>query len=296
MSDWNSTTPQPSAGTTPLASLPSPPPTLPLWAKVVYYIAETIAIGVSFAHFDWGSPFNSTDTAEGEQAGTWRRYVSKWEDTSSSQTADDQYYTVDVVNITNGQVDGTWNDTDYNNVQQLLNTYNGLIASSICNRYQNTQIAAYIMGFTPYSNPKPFAKSGSPVKVWAVTHTGAGGSTGAPQVCTTVTEETPVRKHWGRMYLPTLGGSTIDVNGRLQVANVDAIAQAAHDTYGALMNNQYFPVVCTTQSEKQPLRALQTVTGVRVDDVVDVHRSRRHKFAAHRKILPLVTQASQQPI
>jgi len=285
----------PRTGTSPLATLPPPPPSLPLWAKIVYYVAETIAIGVSFAHFDWGDPFQSTGTTDEENPGSWRRFVSKWEDTSSAQTADDQYFTMDVVNITDGHVDGSWTDTDYTNVHGLIATFNAAIAGSICNRYHHTQIAAYVMAYNPYSNPKPFAQSGAPVRTWPANVTGAGGSLMAAQVCSTVTEETPVRKHWGRFYLPTIGGSVLDVNGRVLVANVDALATAAHDAYQNLMFNQYWPVVCTTQVDKQPLRALQGITGVRVDDVPDVHRSRRLKFAAHRKILPIVTSAQQLP-
>ena len=278
----------PQSAVNPLATLPNPPPALPIWAKVVYYIVETIAIGVGFSKFDWGKSILAA--GGGEAVGdpqTWRRFSFKWQDTVSTDDADNQYFNIDIANITNGDIDGTWTQADYDAVFGALSLMVTSMSASISTRYWCEHVSSYVMAYNPYSLPKPFAHSGSPEAVHAVGVTGTAGGSSAPQVCSTVTEETPVRANWGRFYSPTIGGTAIDTSGRFITANVDALATAVHDCYEDLMSNQFFPVVPATSSAKQPLRALQTVTGVRVDDVLDVHRSRRHHIAAHRKILPL---------
>ena len=43
----------------------------------------------------------------------------RWANVQSNDTADDQFLSFDIVNMTNGQVDGTWTDTDFQNVANL---------------------------------------------------------------------------------------------------------------------------------------------------------------------------------
>lgn len=277
-----------------LASLPSPPATLPPWAKVLYYVAETVAIGVGFLNFDFGAPMSSTGgAAGGPDPDTWRRFVLHFADNQSAEPADDQVFTVDVVNLTDGQVDSTWNQSDYDQAMYALGSFAAALRSHIVSRLVCDRISAYVMAFRPYSELKPFAESGPPEFVQAQAYAGAAGPNVGPQGCSTITEETPSRAHWGRIYSPTIGTTSIGNDGRLTGAARSALATALHDTYAALMTNQLYPVVPTTQVDKVPARTLQAVTGVRVDDVLDVHRSRRHKFAQNRTILPVT--AAQQP-
>lgn len=278
----------------PLASLPPPPPTLPIWAKALYYVAETIAIGVGFSSYDFGSPFaaaeGGTDTGDPD---TWRRFVFHYADNQSGESADDQVFTIDLVNLTGGQIDSSWTQGDYDLVNAALNEAVVIMQDNVVSRLTLDRVDAYVMAFRPYSDPKPFAESGPPEHRFLFNVPGRGNPQIPPQSTTTVTEETPLRAHWGRMYLPTIGAQCLSITGRLDPAFHNAFAHVWADAYLELMAGQLFPVVATTRVNKQPLRALQTVTGIRVDDVMDVHRSRRHARSQTKTILPLV--ASTRP-
>lgn len=280
--------------------LPQPPPTLPLWAKVLWYIAETVAIGVGWKLFDYGQEIVGVLTdVDAAEATEWRRISVHWDDNSSAELADDQYHTFDVVNYTGGQIDSTWNDADHEYVSSCINNFLVAIQPNICSRYTAKQISAYRMAYNAYSNPKPFAESGPPVHVTPLNMPGTGGAAMPPQVCTTISERTAVRANWGRTYLPTLGSGTIGADGRVTTVVVDALANA-YDTLALSLHSQdFFLVVPSTSSNKSPVRALQNVSEIAVDNVVDVHRSRRHKVATHKLILPtpspLEEQPSQQP-
>jgi len=266
-----------------------------MWAKVIYYIAESVLVGYTIAQYDYGSQAGPIGSVPGDlEAGSWRKFVMHYENTISGDAADDQYFSIDVVNITNGAVDGTWTDEDYDYVMQTLAGMCNALNSDVASYLTFKQVLAYIRAFNPYSNSKPFADSGPPDRILAANAPGAGQPNVAPQACTTITELTPSPKHWGRMYSPTLGVTSYGSSGRLSTATIDAIANNVHDRYETLMSAQYFPVVPTTQSDKQPARTLQTVTGVQVDDVPDVIRRRRHKNTLSKVTLPLAT-AQQQP-
>jgi hypothetical protein len=270
-----------------LVQLPNPPPTLPLWGKVLWYVAETVAIGVSWKLFDYGQAINGVKAETGAAEATeWRRFVAHWDDTTSVEAADDQYHSIDVVNYTGGQVDSTWNQADHDYVTAAFLNFVVAIAGSTCSRYACKDVKAYRMAYNDYSFVKPFAESGPPVHAASTNTLGAGGSTIAPQICSTISERTPVRANWGRTYLPTLGSSMVDSGGRLTTACVDALANAYSTLANSLHAQDFFLVVPATSSNRSPVRALQNVTEVAVDNVADVHRSRRHKNQTHRLIIP----------
>lgn len=283
------------------ASLPNPPGALPLWAKVLWYLAETVGPGVLWNAFEFGQEIGAAAAGAGEPATTtWRRAQVRTIDVISNDDADDQYFTIDLINYTNGVPDSTWTATDYQQATDAIGDFTGALAPFIPTRYTFSQIAYYIMAFQPYGNltadgkPGPdFVNSGPPDMVSPITRACTGPGTIAAQPCSTVTEETPSRANWGRFYTPTLGTSAYQVSGRLTTAVVDTVAGAAETMYYALNGNQLIPVVPTTQSQKQKVRVLQGVTGVRVDDVPDIIRRRRPKYPAYRAIRPLAAQ--QQP-
>lgn len=269
------------------AVLPQPPPTLPPWAKVLWYLAETVAIGVTYLQFDSGQEIQPTaGTPDDPTATTWRRFQMVYENNISVERADDQVFTIDLVNYTNNAIDNTWTPADYTVCDTNIGVFCATLVSVIPTWLTLTQIRAYRMTFNPYTNPKPFAASGAPEYMSTKNVPGTGGGLVAPQATTTVTELTPVRKHWGRFYLPTMASSVYAAGGRLATAQVDAIAAAANKMYGDLAANQFYPVVPVVQVDKQPVRALQGVTQVRVDDVGDVVRRRRYRSPNHTKTLP----------
>jgi hypothetical protein len=102
---------------------------------------------------------------------------------------------------------------------------------------------------------------------------GIGGLSAAaalpPQCAVSVTFKTSVRKQWGRFYLPGFVTSSLDVNGRLAVANCTAIANAAGplcSRAGTGANLTIFSRVGWNDHDVQL---------VQVDDIVDVIRRRR---------------------
>src|SRR5207253_11402699 len=227
------------------AALPPVPPALPIWAKALYYIVETVIVSYAAAHYSYADQFNPVgSTAADPTDGTWRRFYFLWENTASGDTADDEVFTIDLVNITDGHVDGSWTTTDYNTVLGQLDLYADTIAPHVSSYMRMKEIRAYIMGFNAYSSSKPFALSGAPEFVHA--HQVAGGDAARPaipQASMTVTEMTPGAGHWGRHYLPSIGGTSLSGAGQFAFATVDAVANAAKFLYENCMSSQFFPVV-----------------------------------------------------
>lgn len=110
--------------------------------------------------------------------------------------------------------------------------------------------------------------------------TANGGELNAPQVACSVTQETSVRKRWGRFYLPFIAVEQV-VNGRLNTATVDLVAVEAKDleqpigtTWFSIVYSSLFPHFLPVQ-------------GVRVDNVLDIIRSRRWRAATVRNTYPV---------
>lgn len=277
------------------AVLPNPPPSLPTRAKVLWYVLNTIATAVVYQSFQYGQPINSTKEAVGSvEPDTWRKFILGYGNTASVLVADDQQMTFEVVNYTNGVVDNSWTDADYNNVEAALVAFATSIKGLVVSYLTLDTIKAYTMAFNAYppdiSAPPPkynhFADSGAPVKVWtpAIPSTGTGQS--APQGCTTVTEVTPARSHWGRTYLPSIGLEAYQASGRLTTAAVDLVATNYNALLLQLESQGFHLVVPTRYANKLVTHTLQNVVGCRCDDVGDIIRRRRYRVAAYHKILP----------
>lgn len=253
-----------------------------------------MAIGGGWSAFENGASFLGFGGGDAlENAATWRRFAFRWENTFSQIAADDVFFTVDLANITNGQLDGTWTDEDYDLVWSALAAIAAGVAPFTASHLTCTTINAYVMGFNDYANPKPFIESGPPEHVYQLTQPGAMAQPAGAVVCTTLTEMTPLRSHWGRFYSPSIGANALTGGGRLANAYVTSLANAVGTAYSNLMSAQFWPVVPTTQADKLPMRTLQGVTAVRVDDVPDTQRSRRPKYSNLRVTVPV--EAATQP-
>lgn len=282
---------------TPSAVLPPVPPTLPIWAKALYYIVETVIVTYAASHYSYADQFNPVGATTADPTdGTWRHFQFVWENTASGDTGDDQVFTLDVVNLTDGHVDGSWTTEDYNAVFGQFELYLDNIAPHVCGYMRSKEIRSYIAGFRPYTDSKPFALSGAPETIWP--HVVVGGATTAlqmPQASCTVTERTAGAGHWGRHYLPSIGSNALTGAGTYSTAVVDAIANSAQLLYSNLMGAQFFPVVPTTQSAKIPVRTLQTVSAVQVDSTPDVVRRRRPAQTLYRKTVPVQAELELLP-
>src|SRR5215208_538687 len=121
--------------------------------------------------------------------------------------------------------------------------------------------------------------SGVPTRI---TQAAAGltgtASPGPPQVCSTVTLRTALRKHWGRIYLPC---SKFDsTNGQLAVSDFDAIATAFRTFVNACATVELMPVVYSKIRQ-----AVFSVAAVEVDSVLDVQRRRRPPVTGYKNVL-----------
>lgn len=104
-----------------------------------------------------------------------------------------------------------------------------------------------------------------------------GGPVVAPQIAETVTLRTPLRKNWGRIYLP---GAAIGTKGLIDTGDVDAIANA-FKTFATACDTADLNVVVYS-----PIKAaVFGVSAIECDDVADVVRRRRPKASTYRKIL-----------
>lgn len=266
---------------------PSPiPAPLPPWAKALIQLAPLIPT-LFQELLDHIGVMDPGDTAT---PGTWRQAHIIWGDSGNANPPDRMITTLDIANITGGAIDSSWTDADYNNVNNELN---GMIAGWCTGfaqgRLKHLQTNYYVRAFNPYSNPKPFAVSGPPEKIFLGTSVGAGvvGGIQANQISYTTTERTAYPRHWGRMYWPLPVNTTLSLQGGITTASVDALCTLVHQTYANFMADEFFPVVPVTQVQKQPVRGLLTMESIQVDNVPDVIRRRRLADVGYRKVLGL---------
>lgn len=288
----------------PRAIIPKPPSGVYEKAKKYgFYILRTVSTGVGYSLLDFydeinPQPINETDPLAHE----WVRWQCRVEHLGSTETADDQVFSLDTFNWTNGAVDNSWTDLDYQTAANRIGPFMQAISTIMPNYLRFYQLAAYKMSFNDYNAVDhttgkplgPFAPSGPPVKQYTLIYAGTGTEGSHPAGCSTVTEVTGERKHWGRIYTPTLRSTVYGANGRLATTICDQLAAAYATMFDALAADELPLCVPITQNNKQPFRMLTNVIGVRVDDVPDVHRSRRPKRAQYHKILP-TPAATQQP-
>lgn len=280
-----------------MADRPPPPATVSAWTRILWRLqAAQPASGFPSAYDYWADLFAVPAVLEDPDATEWRRFQIRIEDTSSTEAADDFVTNLDVVNYTNGSADNTWVDTDYTWITNELFAFFTAVMPLMNTRYRYAGYRAYRMAFLPVDptapKDKPFMDSGPPEFIQSSTVSGGSAGTLPPQPACTMTEITAARPNWGRWYLPCPAGTSITGSGRLTSPVVDQIALAGQALYENLFGQQLLPVVPATSSGGRRIRALQTVNALRVDDVIDVQRSRRHKFKSYFKDVGEITPIS----
>jgi hypothetical protein len=103
-----------------------------------------------------------------------------------------------------------------------------------------------------------------------------------PQVACSVTEETSIRKRWGRFYIPGFTVTDVNAEGRFGGTVVSTIANAAETMYNQ-MNGAGRGFVSYRRSDG----TFQLVEKIRVDDVPDIIRRRRFSMTLNRQIRAL---------
>lgn len=288
------------ASVNPFATLPPIGPTVTKFKKILFWGVKQIAQGVLYQQFEAGFPINLTPVTAADPApDEWRRFVCHFDNLASTDPADDQYCTFDVVKWAGDHVDSVWDSTSYSFVATGIRGIFDGIKANISPQQSLIEIKAYRMAFNdvdfavvdpdhPLDPPKypPFADSGDPVYRMPTLVTGTGLAGTATQVTSAVIERTASRRNWGRFYTPSLAAATMGTNGRLVTSVVDNLVTQTDTYYTTLAGGNYIPVVPTTYVSGARVRTLQSVSGVASNDVPDIQRRRKLKSALYTKALP----------
>lgn len=207
---------------------------------------------------------------------------------------------LNIVNITNGDIDTSWDDGDFTAVNTALGTFLNAWQASASNTHTADEIRYYVRGFNPdlpigqpVTTPDPatgkpyqrFVHSGTVERVYPVTKIGASSAAvEAYQVAMSITWRTAQRRHWGRIYLPGVSIGATSQFGRFNSATITTIANAAAELVDALGDAGFQLFVPTTQVGGKFHVAGQTITEAVVDDIPDVVRRRRPKQPSIKQV------------
>lgn len=259
---------------------PSPiPAPLPPWARALLQVAPFIQPALQnvlqYIH----------ELLDGAQANPseWRHIQILFELNGNIDPADVWVTTLDLINITGGNVDNSWTEADYDAVDAELIDLIAALLPAMPTNVKSKELRYYRRTFNPLSQTKPYPPSGPPERITALGFSGtAAGAFQVPQVAFTSTEKTPYPRHWGRNYWPAPSPTMITATGHFAASTIDTIGAAVQGAYLSLQQAEFFPVVPVTQIQGAPARALLVVNQVQVDDVPDVVRRRRPHSTTHR--------------
>lgn len=178
------------------------------------------------------------------------------------------------INLTGGELDQTWISADYAAVEAAIEQFWTTQAASFAStvRLVEHRWYGYGVGVVPPNPP-------SRVTTLATPKVGSAATVHVPQVATTCTLRTALRRHWGRIYLP-LGTHLYATNGQMSSSAVDSVAG---DLRTALMISPAAQGITPVIYD----RARHIVFGVsalEVDSVPDIQRRRRPRDPGYKKI------------
>jgi hypothetical protein len=205
---------------------------------------------------------------------------------------DDDICTFHFLNLTAGAPDATWVDADYAQVEAAFDA----AWTSIKVYYAAEMKLSQYVWRADGPAFKPFGAALAPtLRATARSVPGTNAVTGSvpmpPQCAMSVTEttdakftvhgvgvpgdavgtgRTQVRNRWGRFYLPAMATSILS-DGRFSVANSAIVADAFHTMYNSCVSAGNIPVMYSPTTGHA-----WSVTGLHIDDIVDVVRSRRY--------------------
>lgn len=185
--------------------------------------------------------------------------------------------TFDFVNITSGEVDTTWTSGDFSGVEARLRTFYAAVAARLTNNASLSQFRWSVLP-NPPGEENPAVRVAPP----ATALTFSGTSQLPPQLAIAITKKTAIQRHWGRVYMGPLNDNNfLGTSGRITTAGADLFA-TSFEALRAGCQADDTPMIVYNRTQGIYL----SVDGVRVDDVFDVIRSRRHRAATYRKLLP----------
>lgn len=190
--------------------------------------------------------------------------------------ADIAEYHHDFVNYTGGNVDDTWITSDYTTLEGMLDTWFTTTKAWLPPGYKLVSYTWYRIG-PGVTKPNPFERQ--LIKTTPIAGTGTGHPH-APQVASTITFRTAVRRSWGRTYFPMCAVG-ITTTGNLTTAVCDQLCTASHTLLTSAAAADFQQVVYSPR-----LSAALGIEKVEVDDVFDIVRRRRWKSSTYKKLLP----------
>jgi hypothetical protein len=208
-------------------------------------------------------------------------------------SADTAVMTFDITNITGGQLDSTWTAGDYTTCETAFTNFFNSMSAAMPNWRTVSQYRWYRRQFTPIGyvdpadgRPKKFYDSGPPERMTNIAIVGSGAVGMVPQACISFTEKTPWARHWGRFYYPGVNSGHLASGGRFASTNMNTWKVNVSTLYSGLAGSDFQIAVPVTSIDKVDARVLLNVTSVQIDDIPDVIRRRRPKFAALRVVAP----------
>lgn len=197
-------------------------------------------------------------------------------DRSLATVPDDDYNChFDFMNITGGEPDDTWTTADFTSLETRLGTWwtsQKTISPSYVRLYR---IAWHRVG-PGVVKPNPAVRI---LDMTPVPGTDATG-TAVPQIASTITFRTGVRRSWGRTYLPIGGGQY--GTGRLSVGNADFIVATAKTLRDGAAGDDFLMGVTS-----YALSSFLGIEALECDTTLDIVRRRRWKHTTYRKITPI---------
>src|SRR5262245_9652280 len=172
----------------------------------------------------------------------------------------------DWLNMTSGSPDDTWTTADYTTLETAMDAWFTTVKVYVHTGIRLTTYNWYRVGI---GAPVPNPAIRQVVKGTAIAGTYAS-TPNPPQVASSVTFRTAVRRSWGRTYLPFSSNSSLTAAGRLSSGTVDNIAGATNTMVSTGASNDFYLVVYSKH-----LSAALNVEKVECDDVTDIIRRRR---------------------
>lgn len=172
---------------------------------------------------------------------------------------------MDFLNLTGGEPDDTWVDADFLALEAAMSTWWGQIRGGTHTSCKLSEYRWYRIGPAVVPPNPPVRIAAGPLTL------GVDSSALPPQVAMTVTFRPPVRRQWGRIYLPSPGGSKVDgTTGRILNAWITTVANATDALHGTAAAADFIPVVYSKARGKA-----FGIEQIQVDDLFDVVRRRR---------------------
>src|SRR3954454_23148267 len=261
-----------------MALSPVAPAPLPPWAKAVLQIAPYV-----WATIDHFYDYKGTTAAPAHLE--WRYVTLRWTRATPVGTTEAvAQIGFHIANITAGDLDATWTTQDYVDCETALTEWLSALNPKISSTHTMVDYRWYVKKFAePMLPNQRFSQSGPPARI--TVHAQPGGATGSPlpyQVAMSVTFKTAAPRHWGRVYIPGLTPNDVDTNGRWGPVTISLVANQTAELVDDLAAKGFQLAVPMTQHDGSLVGALNTVTGIQVDDIPDVIRRRRLSTAKIR--------------